>query len=108
MNKPKIICLCGSTRFYKQYADINLKETLDGNIVLSVGCFVKSDEELFSGYSEEYKKDIKSKLDVLHLHKIDLADEIFVINTNKYIGESTRREIEYAESKGKKIRYLEE
>ena len=47
-------------------------------------------------------------LDDMHLRKIDLADEIFVINVGGYIGESTRREIAYAEKTGKKVRYLEE
>ena len=46
-------------------------------------------------------------LDDMHLRKIDLADEIFVINVGGYIGESTRREIAYAEKIGKKINYLE-
>ena len=43
----------------------------------------------------------------MHLRKIDLADEIFVINVGGYIGESTRREITYAEKTGKKVNYLE-
>lgn len=46
-------------------------------------------------------------LDDMHLRKIDLADEIFVINVGGYIGESTRREIAYAEQTGKKVNYLE-
>ena len=43
----------------------------------------------------------------MHLAKIDLADEIFVINVDNYIGDSTRNEIEYAKSKGKRVRFLE-
>ena len=46
-------------------------------------------------------------LDDMHLRKIDMADEIFVINDGGYIGESTRREIEYAKATGKPVRYLE-
>jgi hypothetical protein len=46
-------------------------------------------------------------LDRMHLAKIDLADEIFVINVDNYIGDSTRNEIEYAKSKGKRVRFLE-
>ena len=33
--------------------------------------------------------------------------EIFVINVGGYIGESTKREIAYAERTGKKVNYLE-
>ena len=47
-------------------------------------------------------------LDDMHKCKIDIADEIFVINKNGYIGSSTKSEIEYAISKGKKVNYLEE
>ena len=46
-------------------------------------------------------------LDKMHFQKIDMADEIFVINVGGYIGESTRREIAHATDKGKKVNYLE-
>ena len=46
-------------------------------------------------------------LDDMQLRKIDLADEIFVVNVGGYIGSSTRSEIEYAMSTGKTVRYLE-
>ncbi len=46
-------------------------------------------------------------LDEMHKQKIDMSDEIYVINLNGYIGESTKSEIEYANSKGKNISYLE-
>jgi len=94
--KPKIICLCGSTKFKDTYEKITLRETLKGKIVLSVGCFMHYDNINIT----EKQKNI---LDELHLRKIDLADEILVLNVNKYIGESTRNEIEYAKSLGKKI-----
>ena len=54
-----------------------------------------------------WKPGTKEMLDDMHLRKIDLADEIFVINVGGYIGESTRSEIAYAEETGKKINYLE-
>ena len=50
---------------------------------------------------------MKEMLDDMHLRKIDMADDIFVINVGGYIGESTRREISYAEQTGKNIKYLE-
>lgn len=98
---PTIVCLCGSTRFGDAFREANLQETLAGKIVLSIGCDFKSDQAL--GLTEKDKE----RLDELHLRKIDLADEVLVLNVNGYIGISTRHEIEYAEQQGKQIRYLE-
>ena len=75
--------------------------TLDGCIVISVGRFGHS------GDDDVWKPGVKEMLDDMHLRKIDMADEIFVINVGGYIGESTKREIAYAEQKGKKVNYLE-
>jgi hypothetical protein len=99
--RPVVVCLCGSTRFYEWFERMNLVETCEGNIVLSVGCNTKSDAGL--GLSPEDKE----RLDTLHLRKIDLADEILVINPGYYIGSSTAREIVYAWQRGKGIRWLE-
>ena len=49
----------------------------------------------------------KAKLDELHLRKIDLASEVLILNRDGYIGDSTRRELEYAKEQGRVIRYLE-
>ena len=98
---PKIVCLCGSTKFKKQFIDSNYKETLAGNIVLTVGWFSHTDGDTWYPSDDE-----KRDLDELHKRKIDLADEILVIDTDGYIGESTRSEIDYAEKHGKRIRYL--
>ena len=48
----------------------------------------------------------KAMLDELHKRKIDLADEILVLDVDGYIGDSTRSEIEYAKTHGKSILYL--
>jgi len=104
--KPTVVTLCGSTRFKDFFVVQGRLETLRGNIVLSIGCDLRSDEELKS-MSEEYLKAVKTRLDVLCLRKIDLSDEILVLNVGGYIGESTSREIEYARSTGKAVRYLE-
>jgi hypothetical protein len=98
---PIIVCLCGSTRFGKTFKGANLRETLAGKIVLSIGCDFKSDDAL--GLTEEDKK----RLDELHKRKIDLADEVLILNVNGYIGDSTRSELEYAYKTGKRIRFLE-
>ena len=97
----KVITLCGSTRFKEQYMEVQKQLTLKGCIVISVGLFGHSGDE------EVCKPGTKEMLDDMHLRKIDMADEIFVINVGGYIGESTKREIAYAEEKGKKVNYLE-
>jgi hypothetical protein len=99
--RPTIVCLCGSTRFGEAFRRANLQETLAGKIVLTIGCDCKSDDVL--GLSSEVKK----QLDALHLHKIDLADEILMLNVDGYIGLSVRREIAYARQQGKRVRWLE-
>lgn len=99
---PPIVCLCGSTRFLEAFQTANLSETLAGNIVLSIGCDTKSDGGLQLG------PEVKVKLDELHKRKIDLADEVLVLNVGGYIGESTRSEIQYARAHDKRIRFLEE
>ena len=107
MNKPKIVCLCGSVRFSEEFRKANSTETLAGNIVLSIGCNMKTDTETFGNLSQDELNDIKCKLDELHKRKIDLADEILVLNVDGYIGDSTRSEIQYAIAHNKPIRYLE-
>ena len=102
INGFKIITLCGSTRFKQSFLDVQKKLTLEGNIVISVGLFGHS------GDAEAMDETTKAMLDRQHLSKIDLADEIFVINVDEYIGESTKKEIEYAKNKGKKIVFLNE
>lgn len=105
--KPTVVCLCGSTRFFDTFQRANLEETLDGKIVLSIGCDMKADDELFKDKSIHELTRIKEALDQLHLRKIDLADEVLILNVGGYIGDSTRRELEYAITNGKKIRYWE-
>ena len=83
--------------------------TLKGHIVISVGLFGHSgDEEVWDGMDEGTLSKTKEMLDDMHKRKIDMADEIFVINVGGYIGDSTRSEIDYAIEHGKKVRYLED
>ena len=98
---PTTVCLVGSTRFAQAYQDANLRETLAGNIVLTIGCDTTSDHDLQFGSRD------KTRLDILHLFKIELADEVLVLNVGGSIGEFTRREIEYARLLGKTLRWLE-
>ena len=101
VGKYKVITLCGSTKFKEQFLEAQKKLTLEGNIVISVGLFGHS------GDDEVWAEGTKAMLDDMHKHKIDMADEIFVINVGGYIGESTRSEIAYAESLGMAVKYLE-
>lgn len=96
----KVITLCGSTRFRDEFIAEQKRLTLEGNIVISVGLFGHS------GDNEVLSENIKAMLDDMHLRKIDMADEIFVINKGGYIGKSTRREIEYAIKNNKTVKYL--
>jgi len=106
MRKPRIVCLCGSTRFYKEFVEANFEETMAGRIVLSVGFYPHAAKEVH-GQEIGISPDQKVMLDELHLRKIDLAHEILVLNVGCHIGESTSREIEYARKQGKPIRYLD-
>ena len=80
--------------------------TLEGKIVLSIGV-CSPDSIVFEQASTEDAIEKKRKLDELHLRKIELADEVFVLNVDGYIGKSTRREIDHAERTGTPVRYLE-
>ena len=102
VGKYKVITLCGSTRFKDAFMEAQKRLTLEGNIVISVGLFGHS------GDDEVWTEGIKEMLDDMHRYKIDMADEIFVINVGGYVGSSTQGEIEYAKAKGLPIRYLEE
>jgi len=108
MEKYPVITLCGSTRFKYAFLETQKRLTLDGNIVISVGLFGHSgDSEVWEDMVEGTLTETKKMLDDMHKQKIDMADEIFVINVGGYIGESTRSEIEYARRLGKRICYLE-
>jgi len=102
IGKYKIITLCGSTRFRDEFLAAQKRLTLEGNIVISVGLFGHSGDE------EVWTNSTKVMLDDMHKRKIDLADEIFVINVGGYIGTSTRSEIDYAIQTDKIVRYLEQ
>lgn len=96
----KVITLCGSTKFKNEFLKVQKELTLAGNIVISVGLFGHS------GDTEVWTEGTKEMLDDMHKKKIDMADEIFVINVDGYIGNSTKSEIEYAEAHNKKVNYL--
>lgn len=109
VGKYKVVTLCGSTRFKEQFMEAQKRLTLEGNIVISVGLFGHaSDQEVWDGMDEGTLSKTKEMLDDMHKRKIDMADEIYVINVGGYIGDSTRSEIQYAEAHGKTVRYYED
>lgn len=97
----RIVCLCGSTRFKEAYEKANREESAKGRIVLTVAMY---------GHLEGLNMDSfeKRTFDEVHYDKILLADEILVLNVNKYIGLSTYAEIQVAIKYGRRVRFLEE
>lgn len=100
MRNPTIVCLCGSTKFKDEFEAMTARETLLGKIVLTVGFFHHKQMVPITA-------DQKVELDKLHLKKIDLADEVLIINPNGYIGESTQSELAYAIATGKELCWLD-
>lgn len=94
----KIVCLCGSTKFKKEFQEAEIELGLKGEIVLTVVGFNHTDQ---LNYTEEQKQN----LDKLHFEKIKLADYIYVINVGDYIGESTRNEITFAKKNNTLVVY---
>lgn len=92
----KIITICGSLKYQKEMMDVAEKLALKGNCVLTPVYPVNNNER-----TENQLKSLKEE----HLKKIELSDEIMVVNVNNYIGNSTNLEIDYAKKLNKKIIY---
>jgi hypothetical protein len=71
-----------------------------GNIVISVGCFGHA--------GDTFTEEQKVMLDDIHKRKIDMADAIYIINKDGYVGNSTRSEIKYAIAHGKQVILMED
>lgn len=105
--KYPVVTLCGSTRFKEEFYQVQKELTLRGMIVISVGLFGHSgDKEVWEGMADNSITATKQMLDDMHKEKIDMADEIFVVNPGGYIGTSTWSEICYARMVGKHINSL--
>ncbi len=103
---PTIVCLCGSSRFYDAFQRAYYDETMAGRIVLSVG-FRPDAAPDQHGEGVGCTPEQKLALDELHLRKVELADEVLVLNAGGYVGSSTRGEVEHARRLGKRVRWLE-
>ncbi len=90
---PRIVCLCGPVKFAETFAKLYEQESLAGQVVLTV---VRGD-----GRDRE-------SLDELHLRKIELADDVLIVNVGGYMGADTRRELAYAIERGKRVRFYDE
>lgn len=104
--RTPIICLCGSTRFTREMLIKQWELTKRGYIVVS-WCALPDD--YYRGEDKAHIGDqegVKAFVDEVHKRKIDLADEVLVIDIGGYIGSSTRSEIDYAVNCGKPVRYL--
>jgi hypothetical protein len=99
LEQTKIVTFCGSTRFKEEYLYWQKAFTMEGWVVISVGVFGHADDVPLT-------EEQKTMLDRLHLNKIMLAELVFIIDKDGYTGESTKREIAYAELIGKTIKYL--
>lgn len=101
VGKYEVITLCGSTKFKEDFIKAQEFLTLMGNIVISVGLFGHADSK-----HEVEIAEVKEMLDDMHKRKIDMADSIFVINKDDYIGKSTASEIAYAQANGKRVEFM--
>ena len=102
--EAKVVTLCGSTTFEADFAEVNQRLTLEGCVVISLGMFSLPDLPDYDWTVDA--SDLKGRLGGVHFQKIRMADEVYVVDPDGYVGESTRREIAYAESLGKPVRYL--
>ena len=102
--EAKVITLCGSTRFEAEFAEVNQRLTMEGCVVISLGMFSLPDLPDYDWTADS--SDLTGRLGRVHFQKIRMADEVYIVDPGGYVGESTRREIAYAESLGKPVRYL--
>lgn len=103
LGRPRIVTLCGSTKFSEAYKAAQIEEALAGKIVLTVSGMNHSDPSMAARLTPE----VKRRLDLLHLEKIKMSDEVLFLNVGGYIGESTQNEFLFALGHGKEIRFLE-
>jgi len=111
IDRPQIICFCGSSRFVNEMAVLMWEFEKAGNICLGLH-LMPNEYGKHRGYGENYShlaelEGVNVQMDELHKRKIDIADKVFIVNVGGYIGDSTRSEIEYAKNLGKPVMYLE-
>lgn len=95
----KVITVCGSLKFYEEMMIATEKMELEGNCML-VPIYNPSRPN-----KDDFTEEEAQMLDKMHQERIKLADAIYVINVDNYIGSSTQKEIEFAKSLNKEIIY---
>lgn len=92
----KIITICGSFKYIDEMKKISEKLCLEGNCVLS---------PMYPISNKKYSDEDKIILGKMHLERIKISDAILVVDINSYIGDATKKEIEFAKRLGKEIIY---
>ena len=95
----KIITICGSMKFQEQMIEVAKRLELEEQYIV-IQCVYYDKNRILT--SQEM-----NVLSELHYRKIEISDAIYVVNAGGYIGESTRKEIEYAHSLNKEVLFLE-
>lgn len=95
----EIIAVCGSVKFKDEMLEYRDEQMKNGKWVLL--------PENMDVDIQKIDDQVKKEMDKLHLRKIDCADKVLIWNRGGYVGESTRKEREYAYSKNKEIAFLE-
>ncbi len=95
----KVITICGSMRYSKEMMKISEELELKKGYAV-IQCVYNVDGLKYEGLDA-------SILDKIHRKKIDISDAIYVVNIDGYIGDSTKKEIEYALNSGKEVIYHE-
>ena len=93
-----VVTLCGPMRFREEFLRLDAELTLTGHVVLTPTALDPA---------TELDVEERARLGRIHLQKIAMADEVLVVNVGGYVGESTRREIEHARSRGVAVSFLE-
>src|SRR4051794_27204417 len=100
----RVIPLCGSPTFDPDVPEGHQRVTMEGRGGIRPGIFSLPDLPDYDWTAD--RSDLKGRLSDVHFHKLRMADEVYIVDPGGYVGESTRREIAYAESLGKPVRYL--
>ena len=105
--RKTVVCLCGSTRNPAAFQAAEIAETLADKIVLTVNCNTRQNPWVLAGKTQSEIDAIYAMLDEQHRQKIEMSDEVLILNVGGYIGESTQRELDHALKHNKRVRYLE-
>ncbi len=95
----KVITVCGSMKFIKEMIEIAETLEMQGN------CMLMPLYNPFKTRKDDYTQEEAIILDEMHKERIKLAHAILVLDVDHYIGESTKKEIQFAKKLNKEIIY---